>query len=301
MTSSEPGRAWRGGSYVPADFVPEAVVAEPDGAGWLHGWRGGPAVELRTGVILRVTAAGVVTEEWSSPGWIRAGDRRGHVGFAVWARPGPVFTLLRAASDGAWSEIGPIPAASVTQVRAVGPDEAWMLGAKGLVVWAGGAFRSVEPPAPIDVTRDRVFTVANTLTLATHTGLHLARDGGRRWGHRAVDGHVRALAFPYCVADRGGRLCFGKLDAAFVDWVGTVEGEGDPVAFSWAGGAMQLALAPRDPARHPGLLLVASAPGGGFTTSLLRVPPTEGWIGLAGAGGALALAADRRLLQSGPT
>ena len=80
MTSSEPGRpelgrperAWRLGAQAPAGFVPERIVAQPDGSGLMFGWRGGPGPVDRVGVILRVYADGGLRTVWEGPGWVRA-------------------------------------------------------------------------------------------------------------------------------------------------------------------------------------------------------------------------------------
>ena len=61
-----------------------------------------------------------------------------------------------------------------------------------------------------------------------------------------------------------------------------------------------MAIAPADLRTTQGIILVSSHPAGGFATSLLHLPPHEAWIGIAGARGALALSADRRILQAGP-
>ncbi|GDX81253.1 hypothetical protein LBMAG42_30640 [Deltaproteobacteria bacterium] len=295
-------RAWRVGGPVPPDFVPMQVVAAPDGSGWLFGWRGGEPLSERQGSILAVSAEGAVSVAWSGPGWVRCASMRGSAGFAVQGRPGPVFTLLAASEGGRWRDVGPIPAGSVTSVLAVDAEEAWLSGAGGLLRYFRGAFTQVSAPGDRDSTRERLFLAGEQVVLATPAGLHLAREGGARWGHRDMEGaHVRALAFPYIAAVREGRVEIGRLEPAFVSWLGVVGGEGDPAALAWAGKAMQLALVPANPRANPGMILVASNPAGGFSTTLLKLPPTEGWIGLSGAKGALALAASRELLQSGPS
>lgn len=300
MTSSD--RAWRFGAGHLGDLTPEQVIAQPDGSGWVFGWRGGPAAALgeRTGVIVRVDAAGQVTTTWEGAGWVRAGSIGPGAGFAVVGHPGPRFSLLRTTDGARWEDLGELPLASATTVLTISKDEAWILGAEGLCRWAGAA-APVRGPGERDSTRDRLFRVGDAAVLATPDGLWIARDGGARWGHRHVDGaHVRALASPYVAARHGGRLRIGRLTAAFVDWLGEVEGRGDPAALAWEGGAVQLAVVPDDPAEHPGLVLVASSPRGGFERALLHLPPAAAWLGLAGARGVLAVTADRRLLQSGP-
>lgn len=295
-------RAWRTGGPAPLDFVPMQVQAASDGSGWGFGWRGGEALSDRQACILRVSAAGAVVAAWSGPGWVRCGNLRGRVGFAVQARPGPVFTLLAGGEDGGWREVAPIPAESITAVLTVSADEAWLIGAGVLLRYFNGLFTNVVSPGSGDPTRERLFLVADQVALATAAGFFLAREGGRRWGRRDMEGaHVRALQFPYIAALRDGRVEIGRLEPAFVSWIGVVEGQGDPASLAWSGGAMQLVLAPADPRAHPGMILVASAPTGGFSTTLLKIPPNEAWIGIAGAKGALALAASREWLQSGPS
>lgn len=307
MTSSErrPDRAWRIRGRLDEDVVPEQVSARPDGSGWVFGWRAGPEPEARQGVILRVAADGTPTVTWTNPGWVRAGAFAEGVGFAVWGLPGPRFHLLRTVDGHTWTDLGTIPAPSVTAVLALRPDEAWLLGAGSLLRWTG-AFHAVTPPADVDSTRDRLLRVADQVVFASPSGLWLARDAGARWGHRGVEGaHLRAIDFPYCAAVRADGIAIGRLDGAFVDWLGTVQGEGDPVAFGWdertGNPRMQLAIVPHDPGRHPGIALAASHPDGGFATSLVKLPPNAAWFGLAGGRGFLGVAADRRLLQSGPT
>lgn len=295
-------RTWRVGGSVPADFVPMQVVARSDGSGWLFGWQGGQALGERRGAILNVSAAGAVNLAWSGAGWVRCGSVRAGAGFAVQARPGPVFTLLSNVEGRAWRALEPIPAESITAVLTVSADEAWLSGAGVLLRYSGGAFTRVSAPSEGDSTRERLFLVGGQVALATPGGLFLARRGGDRWGRRDMEGaHVRALEFPYIAAVRDGRVEIGRLEPAFVSWLGAVEGEGDPAAIGWLGGAMQLALVPTNPRANPGMILVASAPAGGFSTSLLKIPPTEAWIGIAGPKGALALATSRELLQSGPS
>ena len=314
MTSSEPGRpelgrperAWRLGAQAPAGFVPERIVAQPDGSGLMFGWRGGPGPVDRVGVILRVYADGGLRTVWEGPGWVRAGDLLDGAGFAVVGHPGPRFTLLRAVSVdvGGWVELGEIPAQSVTSALIMGPDEVWLLGADTLIRWKAGEFEAKSAPGRRDSTRDRLFRVGDQLVLGTPEGLFLSRDDGQRWGHRNVDGaHVRALAFPYLAAVQDGRVRLGRLEGAFVEWLGDVTDPGDPLSMGWTarplGAAMQLALVPDDPAAHPGLAIAASHPDGGFVTSLLALPPNESWLGVAGDKGALALTETRRVLQAG--
>lgn len=295
-------RTWRVGGPVPGDFVPMQVVAEANGSGWLFGWQGGQALRDRRGAILSVSAAGAVHVAWSGAGWVRCGSVRAGAGFAVQARPGPVFTLLSQVEGGAWREVAPVPAESITAVLTVSADEAWLSGAGVLLRYFGGAFHKVSAPSEGDSTRERLFLVGDQVALAAPAGLFLAREGGVRWGRRDMEGaHVRALEFPYIAAVRDGRVEIGRLEPAYVSWIGAVEGEGDPAGIGWFGGAMQLALVPANPRANPGMILVASAPAGGFTTTLLKIPPTEAWMGIAGARGALALAASRELLQSGPS
>ncbi len=196
-------RRWRVGGPVPPDFVPMQVQAASDGSGWLFGWQGGQSLAERTGAILQVSAAGALREAWSGPGWVRCGDMRGEAGFAVQARPGPVFTLLGTADGGSWREVAAIPAASITAVLTMGPNEAWLSGAGVLLRYSDGVCSPVASPGAGDPTRERLFLAGEQVVLA------------------------------------------------------------------------------------------------GFSTSLLRIPPNEAWVGLAGATGALALAASRELLQSG--
>ena len=294
-------RAWRAVGHAPPDFVPEQIYARPDGSGLIGGWTGAD-VGSRTGMILEVSAAGAVDVAWSGPGWVRSLDYRGDTCFAIVGGlrgPEPRFSLLRGAGR-VWTDLGEVPAASVTAVRAVGPEEAWMVGAGSLCRW-NGDFASMVAPGERDGTTDRLFLAGDQLVLATPAGLWLPRDGGARWARREADGaHIRALSFPYVAAPRGGGIAIGKLEPAWLSWIGTVQGPGDPIALTWAGGAMQMAVAPADPGATKGIVLVSSHPDGGFATSLLRVPPHEAWIGLSGARGALALAADRRVLQAGP-
>jgi hypothetical protein len=214
--------------------------------------------------------------------------------------------LLRAVSVdvGGWVELGEIPAQSVTSALIMGPDEVWLLGADTLIRWKMGEFEAVSAPGRRDSTRDRLFRVGEQLVLGTPAGLFLSRDDGQRWGHRNVDGaHVRALAFPYLAAVHDGRVRLGRLEGAFVEWLGEVTDPGDPLSMGWtarpSGAAMQLALVPDDPAAHPGLALAASHPDGGFVTSLLALPPNEAWLSVAGDKGALALTETRRILQAG--
>lgn len=296
MTSSEAGgRPWRVGGELPGDLVPERIVATRDGGGWIFGQRGAG------GVVVAVGADGAIRVAWEGPGWVRAGDWHG-AGFAVRGeRVGgrPRFSLLRSLDGARWDDLGVVPASSVTAVLAVGPEEAWMLGAREIVRWAGG-FQAVASPGERDSTRDRLFRAGGTVALAATDGLWLAREDGTRWGHRDVDGaHVRALASPYVAATRGGALHVGRLDRAWVDWIGRVEGGPDALDLAWEGGAVQIAALPPDPAREPGVLLIDSRPAGGFGTTLLRVPG-PGWLGIAGARGALGVTVDRRLLQAGP-
>lgn len=295
------GRVWRAVGHAPAAFVPEQIHARPDGSGLIGGWSGGD-VAGRTGMILEVSAEGAVEVVWSGPGWVRSLDCRGDTCFAIVGHlrgAEPRFTLLRGTGH-TWSDLGEVPAVSVTAVRAVGPDEAWMVGAGSLCRW-NGVFSSPEAPGERDGTTDRLFLAGDQVVLATPNCLWLPRDGGARWAKRDADGaHVRALAFPYVAAPRGGGIAIGKLEPAWCSWIGTVDGAGDPIALTWAGGAMQMAVAPADPRANSGIVLVSSHPDGGFATSLLHVPPHDAWIGLAGARGVLALAADRRVLQAGP-
>lgn len=294
-------RAWRAVGRAPTGFVPEQIYAEPDGSGLIGGWSGAD-VAHRRGMILAVSATGEVVVEWEGHGWVRALDRRGDTCFAILGRVadgGPGFNLLRGAA-GSWSDLGEIPAVSVTSVCAVGPDEAWMLGAGALCRW-DGQFSVVDAPGERDGTTDRLFLAGEQLVLATPAGLWLPRDGGARWVRREADGaHIRALSFPYVAAPRAAGIGIGRLEPAWLSWIGNVEGRGDPIALAWAGTGMQMAIAPADPRAHPGILLVSSDPAGGFSTTLLHIPPQDAWIGLAGARGALALTADRRVLQAGP-
>ncbi|MBK7758851.1 MAG: hypothetical protein IPI35_21140 [Deltaproteobacteria bacterium] len=66
--AGRPERAWRLGAQAPAGFVPERIVARPDGSGLMFGWRGGPAPVDRVGVILRVYADGSLRTVWEGPG-----------------------------------------------------------------------------------------------------------------------------------------------------------------------------------------------------------------------------------------
>lgn len=299
VTSSEMGgRAWRTGGALPPDFVAERVVATPDGGGWIFGQRGGGT----TGVIASVHTGGAVTIAWEGSGWVRSGDWYG-AGFAVrgeFVGGSPRFSLLRGRDGKAWEDVGVIPASSVTHVVAVGPEEAWVLGAQGIVRWAG-AFQQIPSPGERDSTRDRLFRVGATVALAAPDGLWLAREDGQRWGHRDIDGaHVRAVSSPYVAALRGETIHVGRLTRAWVDWIGHIEGNpADPLELAWEDGAVQLSAVPRDPERDPGVLLFDSRPEGGFGTSLVRVPGPS-WLGIAGARGALAVTLQRRILQAGP-
>lgn len=297
MTSSE---RWRIGGPLPRDLTPMQVQANPDGSGWIFGWQGPANPEERQGVIVGITAQGQVQSQWHSPGWVRSGHLHNGTGFAVWAQPGPRFTLLHSSDGNHWEDYGPIPAKSITQVLSMGPQEAWLLGADHLLRWQAGQWTHPQPPQAPDSSRDRLLRVADQLILATPTGLYLPRKEGQQWGHRGVEGaHIRSLSYPYISALHNGRAKVGRLEGAFVEWLGHIEGPGDPIQLGWQGGQMQLALIPHDLAQHPGILHINSRPEGGFETCLLNIPPQEGYLGLAGAHGLLAVAADRRLLQAG--
>jgi hypothetical protein len=250
-------------------------------------------------------------------GWWR---RRGH---GRWSRPiegaastgrhalpGPRFTLLRLhAPSATWQAPLSTPATSLTSICGLGPAETWALGAEHLGRWRAGTWEDIAPPAPIDHRSDRLFALDGGAVLATRRGLHLWRDAQSGWGHRDVDGiHVRGLASPFIAArGAGGAVRIGRLDGAWVDWLGQVQGGADVVRFTWAPWpgvlsarrAMQLLLVPHDTEAHQGLVLVRSQPGGGFAVMRLSVPPDGAWAGVAGAAGLLAISADRRPIQLG--
>lgn len=296
MSCSE--RRWKSDRQLPRAFVPEAVVASAWGGGWMFGWQGGPTLEDREAIIASIPPTGAATLHAVGRGWIRCGDARAGAVFAVQATPGPRFSLLRGTRQG-WESLGEIPAKSVTQLLVVSSGEVWMLGADTLLRWRGGVFERHAAPGELDPTRDRLFFAAGLVVLSTPDGLYLARDGGRRWGHRSTGGaHIRAICAPYVAALRGGRIWSGRLSGPFVDWIFELADPGDPCGLGVDAAGVQLAVVPADPESHPGIALIHDSTATTYHTTLLRVPPTPAWIGLRGGRGVLALTAGRRVLEA---
>ncbi len=312
MTSSEvvPG-GWRLGPPLTTALTPTAVVPRSDGAGLVFGWAqdGGGGIATRRAILVSVDSSGVGSLVLDEPGWFVSGNAlAGHVA-AIRARPGPVFDLWRSADGGVtWLAPVPTPASSLTQVCRVSPDEVWALGADTLGRWRSETWQDIDSPAPVDAARDRLFAAEGLAVLATPAGLHVWREDRQAWAHRSVGGaHVRALCSPYVAAvDAVGTVRLGRLEQAWVEWLGEVQGGADVADLTWANweaygdsAAIQLLLVPRDPREHGGLVVVRSAPTGGLVTERLSVPADASWAGIYGARGVLALTVHRRPIQSG--
>ena len=311
MTSSE-GSSWRVGTPLSTELTPTAVIARPDGAGLVLGYLEGSLHERRARAVL-VDVTGAETSVVDAPGWFVSGQAEGDSVVALRGRAGPVFDLWRSDDFGrTWRDPLPCSAASLTRVCPMGGGEVWALGAETLGRWKGDAWQSIEPPAhidhidPIDHTRDRLFAIAGVPVLATPKGLHLWREARQAWGHRSVDGaHVRGMSFPFIATTAAdGAVRLGRLEDAWVEWLGEVKGGADVANLSfarWDGDgnrAVQLLLVPKEQGR--GLVLVRSAPQGGLVTEKLAIPHAS-WADISGARGVLGLTLDRRPLQSGPS
>jgi len=282
------------------------VVARPDGTGMVCGKEEEGAAIYRADrdVLHRVFrgAGEVVT------GAIDAAD---HAWAVVGTRiaedvPGSTWALWTATPPWEeWVEAGPIPAESVTQVLPASDGALWVLGARTLLRSEDGGqqWSEVPPPGAEDINwvTDRLFLTGGQVVLGTPEGLYIAREGGK-WGRRHVDGtHVRGLSGPFVAARMGREVRIGRLEGAFVEWLGTVEGEMDPTALEVEGRTMQMLGIPADPEKHPGLVLLEDrGKDKGFTASLIRVPPWRDWMGIAGARGALAVSHLRTVIASEP-
>lgn len=312
MTSSEAASSgWRLGPRLPSHLTPCTVLAHDDGSGLVFGYVEAANLSQRRAHAVRISAGGQGTLALDLEGWFVAAFANGNDVVAVRARPGPVFDRLRSRDGGAtWSAPTPGAATSVTQVVATGPDETWVLGANCLGRWRGDRWEDMPPPSPMDHTRVRLFNAGGTALLATPSGLYLWREARGAWGLRGLDGaHVRGMASPFVAArGPGGNLRIGRLEMFWVDWIGELHGDADVAALAWAPWrrddptsalAVQLLLVPHAPDVHPGLILVRSAPSGGFVVEQISVPPDASWAGVSGARGVLALTVDRRPLQCG--
>jgi len=299
-------RAWRDVGQLPATFTPRCVVARPDGTGLVCGKQQGEAAIYRadraavdrvfagTGQAVAAAFDPTVTA-WSVVGTRKAEDAEGST-YALWKAEPPWE---------AWSDMGPIPGESATQVLPSPDGAIWVLGAHTLLrsIDGGQNWDAVPPPRQNDLNwvTDRLFLAGRHMVLGTPEGLFVAREGGE-WGRRHVDGaHVRGLSGAIVAARMGRETKLGRLEGAFVEWLGQVEGEMDPMALVVEGRSMQMLGIPADPEKHPGLVLLEDqGTEKGFTTTLVRVPPWRDWMGIAGARGALAVSVTRTVMASEP-
>jgi hypothetical protein len=285
-------------------FSPRCVLARTDGTGMVCGREEDAAAIYRadrealhrvfigTGVVV-AAAYDAADNVWAVVGTRIADDVAGST-WALWTAAPPWEE---------WAEAGPITGESATQVVPAPDGALWLLGARTLLRSEDGGQQWSEIPPPgteeVNWVTDRLFLSGGHVVLGTPEGLFIAREEGQ-WGRRHVDGtHVRGLSGAFVAAQMGRETRIGRLEGAFVEWLGKVEGEMDPMAFEVDGRSLQMLGIPADPEKHPGLVLLEDQKKG-FTTSLIRVPPWRDWMGIAGARGALAVSHVRTVIASEP-
>ncbi|MBW2255754.1 MAG: hypothetical protein JRI25_14295 [Deltaproteobacteria bacterium] len=296
-------RAWRDVGQLPATFTPRCVVARPDGTGLVCGKQDGDAAIHRadrdalhqvfegTGEVV-AAAFGPEDTAWAVVGTRKGANVEGST-YALWKAEPPWET---------WNEAGPLPGESATQVLVAPDGTIWVLGAETLLQSEDGVgWEAVPPPGvqAVNWVTDRLFLAGARVVLGTPEGLYIAGDGGK-WGRRHVDGaHVRGLSGAIVAARMGKKTRIGRLEGAFVEWLGDIAGEMDPQAVVAKGRSIQILGIPADPEKHPGLVLLEDrGTDNGFTTTLIRVPPWRDWMGIAGARGALAVSVVRTVMAS---
>jgi len=219
---------WEPSANVPERFHPSATRLRAEAAlvgGYLQGGEVG-AVEDQRAEILRWDG-GTPVSTYSGPGWIVTLDVAGESAWAIAAelRPEGVdssYRALRSIDGGrSWNEAGPVPASSVTDLRVVGPMEAWVLGGDTLLrtVDGGASWVQVHASGTRDGVEERLAVVGGRV-LILGAGVRATADGGLTWLDNGVDGsRVYAVDGSALLADHEGELKLGFMEAGGPRWI----------------------------------------------------------------------------------
>lgn len=282
-------------------FNPSATRVTPDGAvlaGYLRAEE--DTLDTRRAAIywLGARESQLVYEE---EGWIVAMEA-GEAGFwAVAARKGPVFRLLSSRDGREWKEVGPIPAASITQIAQ--GDELWAMGAGTLVKSSDGGsnWHPVTGPRQPDSTRDHVIVQPGTLLLAG-TGIAATTDAGATWrAYPTPDGEVTAIWRSLVALRSKGRVQLAAMEASGLAPLVEFQKDMDPYRLCAEGDLWQFLAVPLGAEIGQGVFHYVSGDGGQtWDASLIACRPQDGAADVSPSGRGVAVDVDGRVLVLKP-
>lgn len=250
-------------------------------------------------------ADGEVQRAYDAPGWVRSVSPADGVVWALAAtrkdtETGSDHRALRSDDAGrTWTERGPIPADSASQILGVSADEAWVLGVDTLLrtTDGGATWAPVRAPGARNPVRERLLLEGGRVLLLGD-GVRATADGGATWMENGVDNaRVYAVSGAVVAGELDGELKIGAMETGGPRWLFAFAEPTTPFRLVVAGPAIRMLAVPAGKLVGRGLLLVDSADNGKtWSTHLLHVQASAGAADLLPDGSGVALDGRRRIL-----